>query len=223
MVPLIPLTDLIRDTKVDCFCRVKLYIWPVMDTLLQWDTSVMHWINSGWSNAFFDWLMPALRNKYLWLPLYVFAFAWIFFNFSTRQSLFALLFSVLAVFATDTISSKLIKNQVQRPRPCHVLSEPVIQRVSCGSGYSFTSSHAANHFCVAAFAITVFGHFMGKWRHSLWAWATLIGVAQIYVGLHYPLDIIGGGLLGIVVGISMGTLCKHQMKEAKGKELRAES
>ena len=186
-----------------------------METLLQWDTSLMQWINSGWSNPVFDWLMPYFRNKYFWLPLYVFVFGWILFNFSKKQSFFAILFSILAVFAADTISSKLIKNQVKRPRPCHVMSLEVIQRTSCGSGYSFTSSHAANHFCVAAFAVTVFGHYLKRWRYLWWVWALLVGIAQIYVGVHYPLDIVGGALLGILIGLPMGNLCKHQMKEAR--------
>jgi membrane-associated phospholipid phosphatase len=190
----------------------------MMHTVLQWDTAIMHWINSGWSNAFFDWLMPALRNKFLWLPLYIFGLAWILFNFSKKQSLYAILFAVLAIFASDTISSKLIKFAVQRPRPCQVSSLEVIQRVSCGTGFSFPSSHAVNHFCVAAFAITVFGHFMGRWRHLWWLWAFLIAIAQVYVGLHYPLDILGGGILGTIIGISMGTICKHYMKQGAGEK-----
>ena len=198
----------------------------MMQTVLQWDTSLMHWINSGWSNAFFDWLMPAVRNKYLWLPLYIFSAAWVIFNFTRKQCLVAILFAILAVFASDTISSKLIKNNVQRPRPCQVSSLAVIQRVNCGSGFSFTSSHAANHFCAAALIVTVFGHFMGKWRHLWWLWAILVSVAQVYVGLHYPLDILGGAVLGVIVGLSMGTMAKHYMairtSRIDNKELRTE-
>jgi membrane-associated phospholipid phosphatase len=183
----------------------------MMHTVLQWDTAVMHWVNSGWSNAFFDWFLPAMRNKYIWLPLYVFCLGWILFNFSRRQSLYAILFAVLAVFASDTISSKLIKNTVHRPRPCQVSSLEVIQRVPCGSGFSFTSSHAANHFCVAAFAIVVFGQYMGRWKYLWWLWAFLISIAQVYVGVHYPLDIFGGAIVGVIIGMSMGTICKHQI------------
>jgi undecaprenyl-diphosphatase len=86
---------------------------------------------------------------------------------------------------------------------------PVIERVNCGSGYSFPSSHAANHFCFAAFFITVFGDYMRHWKIGWWIWALLISIAQIYVGIHYPLDILGGALLGLIVGISMGRVCKH--------------
>lgn len=192
----------------------------MMETLLQWDTAMMHWINSGWSNAFFDWLFPFLRNKYFWVPLYTFCIAWIIFNFTVRQSAFALVFIGLSIFAADTISSKLIKDQVQRPRPCHVesMQPDVILRVSCGSGYSFTSSHAANHFCIAAFMITVFGYVLRKWKYVWWLWAVLISVAQVYVGVHYPLDVIGGGLLGVIIGFSMGTLCKHLMKSNRDEQ-----
>jgi undecaprenyl-diphosphatase len=187
---------------------------PMMETLLQWDTSMMHWINHGWSNPFFDFLFPFLRNKYFWLPLYTFWVAWIIFNFNTKQSLLALLFIALSIFAADTISSKLIKDQVQRPRPCHVedMQPAVVLRVSCGSGFSFTSSHAANHFAIATFMVTVFGYFMRRWKYAWWVWAALVSLAQVYVGVHYPFDVMGGGLLGAIIGTSMGILCKHLMK-----------
>lgn len=186
----------------------------MIDTLLQWDTAAMHWINAGWSHPILDVLLTAARNKYIWLPLYVLCISWILFNLSARQSLYTLLFMTFAIFASDTISSKLIKFQVQRPRPCHEIrmSPPVIVRVECGSGYSFTSSHAANHFCLAAYFVTLFGRYMRRWKHLWWFWAALISISQVYVGLHYPLDIMGGGLLGLLIGTSMGVLCKHRIQ-----------
>lgn len=186
----------------------------MMQTILQWDTSLFHWINNGWSNPVFDLLLPAARNKYLWIPLYVLCLSWIAFNFSFRQTSYILFFITVSIFASDTISSKLIKYEVQRPRPCHEqqMDPLVIRRVPCGGGYSFTSSHAANHFCLAAFFVTVFGSYMRKWKHLWWAWATVISLAQVYVGLHYPLDILGGGILGIIIGTSMGIICNHRIK-----------
>jgi len=185
-----------------------------METLLHWDTALFHWINSGWSNAILDVVMPAARNKYTWLPLYVFCISWMGFNLPVRHTLMTLLFIVISIFASDTISSKLIKNNVHRLRPCHeqAMNPPVIERVTCGSGYSFTSSHAANHFCLASFMVIVFGTSMGRWKHLWWFWAMLVSLAQVYVGLHYPLDVIGGGILGIIIGTSMGIFCKHKLK-----------
>ncbi len=188
----------------------------MMQTLVQWDTALFHWINSGWSNPVFDLLLSAVRIKYLWIPLYVLCLSWIVFNSSVRQSAWIIFFVTASIFASDTISSKLIKYQVQRPRPCQEkqMEPAVIQRVSCGSGYSFTSSHATNHFCLAAFLVTVFGGYMKRWKYFWWVWAGVISIAQVYVGLHYPLDVIGGGLLGSIIGISMGTLCRQRIKEA---------
>ena len=185
----------------------------MMETILHGDEVIFHWINHGWSNPVFDIILPAIRNKYFWLPLYILVIAWIMFNHQIRGILYILSFLTLSIFASDTISSRLIKDQIQRPRPCHGLqmNPPVQLRVNCGSGFSFTSSHAANHFCFAAFMIAVFGHYMRQWKYLWWIWAALISIAQVYVGIHYPLDILGGAMLGIIVGMSMGKICHHKI------------
>ncbi|HZV71469.1 MAG TPA: phosphatase PAP2 family protein [Saprospiraceae bacterium] len=185
----------------------------MMEILLHWDTSMFHWINNDWSNAVFDFIFPALRNKYFWLPLYVLVFCWIMFNHHVRGALLIIFCLGLSIFASDTISSKLIKPAIERPRPCRVLymEPPVIERANCGSGYSFPSSHAANHFCLASFFIAVFGQYMHRWKHGWWVWAALISIAQVYVGLHFPSDILGGALLGIIVGTSMGRFCHRKI------------
>lgn len=183
----------------------------MMQTILHWDTAVFHLINSGWSNPVFDVLLTGARNKFVWLPLYVFCISWILFNCSGKQSLYILLLAGAAIFASDTISSSVIKYQVRRPRPCHemFMDPPVIQRVPCGGGFSFTSSHASNHFCLAAFLVTVFGGVMGRYKHLWWLWAGTISLAQVYVGLHYPLDILCGGILGALIGWSFGKGCLY--------------
>src|SRR5262245_56778826 len=103
----------------------------MMETLLHWDTSLTHWINSGWSNPVFDFVMPALRNKYIWIPLYVFCLSWIIFNLSPKGSFYTILFITVSIFASDTISSKLLKYQVARLRPCkeQKMEPPIIERV----------------------------------------------------------------------------------------------
>lgn len=187
----------------------------MMQGLLHLDTALFHWINTGWSNPVFDVLLTAARNKYIWLPLYVLCISWILFNHTVRQSTYIILLLVAGIFVSDTISSKVIKYQVQRPRPCHELfmEPPVIQRVPCGGGFSFTSSHAANHFCLAAFLVMVFGKYMRKWKYLWWGWAATISLSQVYVGLHYPLDILGGGMLGTLIGWSFGKIGQRLTEE----------
>lgn len=185
----------------------------MMETILHWDTALMHWINAGWSHPVLDFLLPLFRNKFFWLPLYVLCISWIIFNHHFRHIIWILIALFMAVFASDTISSKLIKYQVQRARPCQEINmePPVITRVKCGSGYSFPSSHAANHFCVAAFLISIFGNFLGRYKWLWWAWAALVSLSQVYVGVHYPLDITAGALLGMIVGFSIGKFCFYRI------------
>ncbi|MBK8699845.1 MAG: phosphatase PAP2 family protein [Saprospiraceae bacterium] len=73
--------------------------------------------------------------------------------------------------------------------------------VRCGSGYSFTSSHATNHFAIATFLSFSLGTFLRKVRTPLFTWAGVISLAQVYVGVHFPLDVLCGGLLGFSVGL----------------------
>ncbi len=188
----------------------------MMETILQWDVAGFQAINHGWSSAVLDFFLIPARNKYVWVPLYILALSWLIFNLSLRQWLLTFVFIALAIFASDTISSELIKKQVKRVRPCSelTLDPPAIQRVHCGGGYSFTSSHATNHFCLAAFMVMVFGGYMKRWKHLWWLWAAVVALAQVYVGVHYPLDVIFGGLVGIIIGWSTGVLCRHMIRPA---------
>jgi undecaprenyl-diphosphatase len=94
-----------------------------------------------------------------------------------------------------------VKPLVERSRPCAEQSSiDVIAKVRCGSGYSFTSSHATNHFAIAIFFIFTLGRYIKYLSIGLIVWASLISLAQVYVGVHYPSDIFCGMLLGIAIG-----------------------
>ncbi len=158
-------------------------------------------INQGLSNAFFDWLMPVLRNPYTWAPLYLFIIIFCIKNYGKKGALI-ILFVLITFGVADSLSSSVIKKSVKRVRPCNDIEfkEEVNVRVRCGSGYSFTSSHATNHFAMAVVLIVIFYR---RWKHILWLgllWAGVISFAQIYVGVHYPFDIVCGALLGTLVG-----------------------
>jgi undecaprenyl-diphosphatase len=92
----------------------------------------------------------------------------------------------------------LIKKAVERERPCQVDNLNAKSRIHCGQGYSFPSSHATNHFGIAMFLFLLFSIF--SYRYLLFFWAGLISVSQVYVGVHYPSDILAGALLGLLIG-----------------------
>jgi undecaprenyl-diphosphatase len=179
----------------------------MLEQLIQFDQNLFFTINHGLSNSFFDWLMPALRNRFFWTPLYLFIIIFSIRNYG-KQGWIMILFLGLTFGCTDFISSSLIKPTVQRLRPCNdpEIKSDVKNLVDCGSGYSFPSSHASNHFGLAVFLIVLF---FSKWKLILpmgLLWAASISFAQVYVGVHYPIDILAGAMLGGMIGFIMGKI-----------------
>lgn len=170
-----------------------------MTSILEFDQQIFQLINYQWSNNFFDAILPFWRNKYVWLPLYAFLVAFLLINFRIK-GLYLILSATLLIGLTDSVSSRLIKKSIKRIRPCNEepLDKEIRILVNCGKGYSFTSSHAANHFALATFlGLTLASLF--PWLHKvLLIWAGLVGYAQIYVGAHYPLDVVAGAIFGIL-------------------------
>ena len=181
-----------------------------MTNLLQFDENFFHLVNSGCQNGFFDWLMPLLRNKYIWIPLYLFIVSFLLLNFKLK-GLYLCIALVLTVGVADSTSSQLLKKNMQRLRPCKVL-EPYKSMhllVPCGSGFSFPSSHAANHFAIATFLVLFLGKIFRWIKIPLLLWAGIISFAQVYVGVHFPLDVIAGAALGILIGWGAFLVLSH--------------
>ncbi len=185
-----------------------------MEQLLQYDKDLFKVINYRWSNPFFDWLMPFLRNAEMWYPLYLFLLLLILFNYRKTGWVWVL-FAVGAVIMCDLISSHILKVYVHRTRPCNDPS--IVSWIHVLVGYrpqsnSFTSSHATNHFGMAAFFYFTLKDKFKNWPFLFFIWAFGISFAQVYVGVHYPLDVICGGLIGILIGY----LCAKSFNKSYG-------
>lgn len=184
-----------------------------MEHLLVWDYNAALFINQNMASPFLDFLMPLVRNKIFWAPLYIFLFSFLVLNFKKKGWLI-ILFIILTIGVADQLSSHVLKPWVHRLRPCndpqiHVLIRHV---VNCGKSFSFPSSHAVNHFALAFFLIGVFP-FAYRWLLPLGViWAGLICFAQVYVGVHYPIDVIFGAFLGALLGFLFGDLTARVLK-----------
>lgn len=188
-----------------------------MESLLQLDEQLFHWINNGWQNPFLDAIMPIWREKSTWIPLYLLLTGFIFYRFRIK-GLFLVMALGLLVGIADNVSSQLIKKNVQRIRPCNDETvENVHRLISCGSGYSFPSTHAVNHFVVATFLSLTLGRFYKKIRLPLYLWAVSIALGQVYVGVHYPFDIFCGALIGVFLAWLGATLYLKWEKISIGK------
>ncbi|MDQ0638503.1 membrane-associated phospholipid phosphatase [Pedobacter sp. W3I1] len=181
----------------------------MMESIQQFDVELFLKIHRGLSNGFFDWLMPLMRNRFFWSPLYLFIVVFCIKQYKKQG--YYIIGMVLFTFAMgDLIASRVVKPLVSRVRPCNDLSlaNDIIHRVPCGSGLSFPSAHATNHFAIAVFLICLF---YSRWKPILPIgifWAFIISFAQVYVGVHYPVDVTIGALLGITIGIICSRIFK---------------
>ena len=163
-------------------------------------------VNEHQTNSFFDSIMPYLRIAYYWTPVYLFLFVFIIMNFKGRGWWWLVIF-LCTVSLCDMTSTNLFKEVFHRLRPCADLD--FFQNVrlvvdSCGGKYGFTSNHAANHFGMATFIFLTLKPVIGKWVWLAYLWAAIIGYAQVYVGVHYPFDILGGAAIGFLFGWLLG-------------------
>lgn len=174
-------------------------LWQKLDEFDKW---LFIKLNSKLANPFFDAVLPFLRESFFWAPFYIFILAFILINYSKKGAWWGLAF-ILTVSVTDMLGTYVFKQNFQRLRPCQdpvFLDHVRLVIKQCAGGYSFLSNHAANHFGLATFMVLTFKSVLGQWIYLLYLWALLISFAQIYVGVHYPLDIAGGSILGILVG-----------------------
>lgn len=167
------------------------------------DIQLFQLINQTWQNPFFDWLMPIMRHKNTIASIYLVIASILFYKKGLNIALLIAVSAALTLGVADQISSHVIKPMVARLRPCNepALEGQVRELVSCGSGYSFPSSHACTCFAFAAFGSLAFVRTRRKRiAPMLFAWAATVGYAQIYVGVHYPFDVLMGALVGIMTG-----------------------
>lgn len=175
-----------------------------MNKIEHLDQQLFLFLNSL-NSPFFDQVMHAISGKLIWVPLYLAILIYLGITYK-RKFLIILLFIIIAATFSDQFSV-IIKNLVQRLRPC---LEPELNglvhlfRGECGGKYSFVSSHATNSFDVALLSLL----FIRKrwYTISIIIWAAVIGYSRIYLGVHYPGDVICGSILGALIGWSVYSL-----------------
>jgi undecaprenyl-diphosphatase len=163
------------------------------------DQTLFFFINNTLANPVLDVVCPFFRNQKNWYMLYA-VFAYLLYKKYNTKAIYILLAAGLLIFISDQASANLIKNMFQRLRPCNddLIKYQVRLLVNCGQGYSFISAHATNHFALAVFVGSLLGHL--RWlKPVLLIWASMIAFSQVYVGVHYPADVVFGALLGFIL------------------------
>lgn len=172
------------------------------------DRSIFELLNKTFTSSLFDAIMPVISDVAIWaIPLGI---AWVvFFIFTDRRGRTIALCCFLVMAATDQLSSHVIKPFVQRPRPCNVVPETRLYKdghwvvtdkfalTTYVDSYSFPSSHAANLAGQAMY----WSYFYPQISPLLVAAAVLVGFSRVYLGMHWPFDVLFGYLLGLIVAL----------------------
>jgi undecaprenyl-diphosphatase len=157
--------------------------------------------------------MVFITGNFSWVPLYLVIIYFLFRKRDWRVGLLAMLAILLIFGLTDQLGVHLFKNTVQRLRPCHEIGLGGMIRVleDCGGQFSFISNHAANTFGLATFTALFFRKKWYTW--SIISWAAVVSYSRIYVGKHYPLDLLCGAAFGALVAYLVYLLYKFVYKK----------
>lgn len=182
-----------------------------MDFLEHIDQQLFLFLNEIHS-PFWDTIMYWISYKFTWIPLYLATL--IYFVYKQKaKAILTIVMAIAVIVIADQVSVNLFKNVFLRYRPCHNLDvQNLIHTIHghCGGQYGFVSSHAANAFGFAIFSALVIQK--KEITYSLIIWATIVSYSRIYLGVHYPADILGGALLGIGSGFIIYLLYSKLLK-----------
>ena len=186
----------------------------IRDRLKSIDHFLFYKINGEWHNSFFDSILTLSREAFLWLPFYFFLVLFIGINYK-RKGLFWIAALIITAIVSNYISSNIIKELIIRVRPCNnpMLADHIrVLANYCPQSSSFVSSHATNHFAISTFIYLTLRKPISNWWILIFIWALVICYAQVYVGVHYPSDVICGGMIGCIIGYVSGFIFNKKIE-----------
>ncbi|GAB4300530.1 MAG: phosphatase PAP2 family protein [Ignavibacteriaceae bacterium] len=182
------------------------------DFLYSIDLSILYFFNHTLSSGVLDKFFSTITDVTKWYIAYLILLGISFFKGGKRGKL-SVLFVIMLIIVTDQFGARVLKELFERVRPCNAL-EDVLTPLGCTGSYSFPSNHALNNFAAAYFYYRLFP----KLKWILFITAFLVSLSRVYLGLHYPSDIIGGAIIGAGFGYMFASLQLATEKKLFGKK-----
>lgn len=170
------------------------------DFLYSIDLSVFYFFNHTLSTGFLDKFFSIITSVNNWYIAYVILLGISFFKGGKKGKL-AVIGIIILIIVSDQLGYRVLKEYFQRVRPCDALSD-VLTPLGCSGTYSFPSNHALNNFAAAFFFYKLYP----KLKWILFTTALVVSLSRIYLGLHYPSDLIGGAVIGSALGYFFGMI-----------------
>lgn len=170
-----------------------------MEEIILEDKKVFLYLNNLGDTPF-DQFWILISGTFIWIPLYIIFCYFLYKNFKLKSLLYILLFVAIGVTVSDQLAG-VFKYGVARLRPCH---DPGLQSymraVKCGGKFGFYSAHASNTFFLASYLSFLLKDKLKWFPYVIFVWALIVSYSRIYLGVHFPIDILVGAFVGILLG-----------------------